>query len=109
MSVEQKTDCGACDSPNWRGSLIFCLPELAVGRCAIQQNGRSSQWNGFSGSSVKYLHSGPDMAAEPPLTTMIEEGGKAIGSGIERQIKARIIDMDGGKGRKRLKAPYPLQ
>jgi hypothetical protein len=49
------------------------------------------------------------MVAEPPQTTVIEEGGKAIRSGIERQIKARMIDMDSGKGRKRLKAPYPLQ
>jgi hypothetical protein len=109
MSVDQKTDCGACDSPNWRGNLIFYLSELALERCAIQQNDRSSQWNGFGGSSVKYLHSGPAMAAEPPLTTIIGEGGKAIRSGIESQIKARMIGMDGGKGRQRLKAPYPLQ
>jgi len=47
------------------------------------------------------------MAAEPPLTTIIGEGGKAIRSGIESQIKARM--MDGGKGRKRLKASYPPQ
>jgi len=49
------------------------------------------------------------MAAEPPLTTIIGEGGKAIRSGIESQIKARITGMDGGKGRKRLKASYPPQ
>jgi hypothetical protein len=49
------------------------------------------------------------MAAAPPLTTIIEGAGKANRSGIERQIKAGMIDMDGGKGKKRLKARYPLR
>jgi len=51
------------------------------------------------------------MAAEPPLTTIIGKGGKAIRSGFESQIKARMIDIDmeGGKAMKRLKAPYALQ
>ena len=56
------------------------------------------QWNGFGGSSVKYLHSLPEMAAEPPMTTIIGEGREAIRSGIERQIKARMID-DGRRTR----------
>jgi|RhiMetStandDraft_4_1073278.scaffolds.fasta_scaffold1516831_1 hypothetical protein len=49
------------------------------------------------------------MAAEPPLKTIIGEVGKEIRSEIKSQIKARRIGMDGGKGRQRLKAPYPLQ
>jgi hypothetical protein len=40
MSVDQTLDGRTGDSPNWRRSLIFYLYELAVGSCAIQQNGR---------------------------------------------------------------------
>src|SRR5688572_11131050 len=85
------------NSPVWRRNLTFYLAESTVERCTFNRMAGARLWNGFDGSSVKYLLPGLEMSAEPTMTNIIGEGREAIRSGIERQIKARMINVDGGK------------